>query len=108
MVGRDVVLKETEILSDLLKILPHKAQLGFSSLKEQFSQRGDQGIKKFFQHTRPHDPRKLEYTCLDITDDLAVLGSNFGIVFFYDRRAKKLSRFICEVNVGYSSCSYLR
>ena len=97
-IGRDVVLKEKEPQTRLLQLLPKKAQLGFSSLKEHFSQRNESGVKRFLQNSKPHDPIKLEYSCIDATVALIALGCNFGILFLYDRKDGRLQRFVTEVN----------
>ena len=102
-VGRDVVLKEKEAQSRLLQLLPTKAQLGFSSLKEHFLQKSDKGVKRFLQSSKPQDAIKLEYTCIDATEEFIALGCNFGILFFYDRKLGRLQRFVSEVRV-LSSC----
>ena len=96
-IGQDVVLKEKEPLTKLLQLLPKKAQLGFFSLKEYFSQKSEPGVKRFLQNSKPHDSVRLEYTCIDATEDFIVLGCNFGILFFYDRKQERLQRFITEV-----------
>ena len=96
MLGKDVVLREREVLNDLLDSLPQKAQLGFSGLKEKY--RGDKTLKKIINAARTNDALKVEYTCLDATDKFITLGCNLGIVFFYDRGKERLSRFICEVS----------
>ena len=96
-IGKDVVLREKEPQTRLVQLLPKKAQLGFSSLKEHFSQRNDSGMKRFLQNSKPHDPIKLEYTCIDATENFIALGCNFGILFFYDRNQGRLQRFVAEV-----------
>lgn len=96
-IGKDVVLKEKEPQTKLLQLLPKKAQLGFSALKEHFSQRNESGVKRFLPNSKPHDPIKLEYTCIDATEEFIALGCNFGILFLYDRKLGRLQRFIAEV-----------
>ncbi len=98
LVGKDVIFREKETEDKLLQLLPLKAQLGFSSLRQHFS-RGDHGIRKFLQASKPHDTLKLEYTCIDVTNDFIALGCNFGIVFFYDRHLSRLQRFVAEVRM---------
>ena len=96
-IGRDVVLREEEPETKLLQLLPKKAQLGFSSLKDYFSQRNESGVRRFLQNSKAHESVKLEYTCIDVAEDIIVLGCSFGILFFYNRIQKRLCRFLSEV-----------
>ena len=96
-IGRDVVLKEKEPQTKLLQLLPKKAQLGFFSLKDYFSQKNETGVKRFLHSPKPHDSVRLEYTCIDASADFIALGFNFGILFFYDRKLGRLQRFSTEV-----------
>ena len=96
-IGRDIVLREKEPETKLLQLLPKKAQLGFSSLKDYFSQRNESGVRRFLQNSKAHESVKLEYTCIDATEDFIVLGCNFGILFLYDRIQRRLCRFLSEV-----------
>ena len=103
VIGRDIVLGELEPLTDLLSSLPHKAQFGPKNLMGHVWDRTKEyGVKKIF-HTlrdRAHDNLKsltIEYTCLDVSFDAVVLGTNLGIIFLYDRTCKKLSRLPSEV-----------
>jgi len=80
-IGRDVVLREEEPETKLLQLLPKKAQLGFSSLKDYFSQRNESGVRRFLQNSKAHESVKLEYTCIDVAEDIIVLGCSFGICF---------------------------
>ena len=98
VLGEDVVLRERERLKDLLESLPSKAQLGFSGLKDKWNNRGDKGLKEMVTAAaKTNDPLVVEYTCLDVTPAIIVFGSNLGIVYLYDRKSGKLSRFVCEV-----------
>lgn len=97
VLGEDVVLRERERLTHLLELLPSKAQLGFSGLKDKWNNRGDKGLKQIVTAAaKTNDPLVVEYTCLDVTPATIVFGSNLGIVYVYDRRTSKLSKFVCE------------
>ena len=106
ILGEDVVLREREQLTDLLDLLPLRAQLGFSGLKEKWHKRGDKGLKDMISAAaKTNDPLMVEYTCLDVTPKTIVFGSNLGIVYFYDRATRRLSKFVCDV--GFLSVSSL-
>ena len=98
ILGQDIVLREKDALQDLLRLLPRKAQLGFSSLREKWSGRSDKGLMKIITAAKTNDSLKVEYTCIDVNSDSITIGCNLGIVFMYNRNAKTLSRFICEVS----------
>lgn len=42
--------------------------------------------------------RNVEITCLDAVDEFLALGSNVGIVFWYNRAKRKLHQFKCDVS----------
>ena len=99
ILGEDVVLREREQLTDLLGLLPLRAQLGFSGLKEKWNNRGDKGLKDMISAAaKTNDPLMVEYTCLDVTLKTIVFGSNLGIVYMYDRATRRLSKFVCDVS----------
>ena len=97
--GQDVVLREKETLNDLLAALPQKAQLGFSGLKEKFYQRNDAVLKEVQKNEKQNGPLRLEYTCINATEKILVIGCNLGIIFIYNRILKAITKFTCEVNV---------
>ena len=103
LIGRDIVLAELEPLSDLLSCLPHKAQFGPKNLVGHvWDKTREHGVKNLF-HTlkeRVQENTKslpIEYTCVDVSFDAIVLGTNLGIIFLYDRTCKRLSRLPSEV-----------
>ena len=98
ILGQDVVLREKDALKDLLRLLPRKAQLGFSGLKEKWSNRSDKSLMKIISAAKANDSLKVEYTCMDVNTSYITIGCNLGIVFMYNREANTLSRFICEVS----------
>lgn len=69
----DTVLQEWAPMSDLLNKIPSKTQIGLFS----------------------HD---VSLTCIDILPEFIALGSNIGIVYWYDRKKKDLQRLRCEVS----------
>jgi len=95
-IGRDVVLREEEPETKLLQLLPKKAQLGFSSLKDYFSQRNESGVRRFLHNSKAHEFVKLEYMCIDVAEAIIVLGCSFCILFFYNRIQNRLCRFLSE------------
>ena len=97
--GQDIVLREKETLNDLLTALPQKAQLGFSGLKEKFYQRNDGVLKEVQKNEKQNGPLRLEYTCINATEKILVLGCNLGIIFIYNRILKAITKFTCEVKV---------
>ena len=99
ILGQDIVLREKDALKDLLRLLPRKAQLGFSGLKEKWSNRGDTGLMKIIAAAKTNDSLRVEYTCIDVNNESITIGCNLGIVFMYSRDEKTLSRFICEVRI---------
>ncbi|XP_065660832.1 tectonin beta-propeller repeat-containing protein 2 [Hydra vulgaris] len=92
VLGQDVVLREKVPLKELLDLLPHKAQLGFTGLKDKWSK--NKSLKNIIN--RSNDALKVQYTCLDVSNKSIVIGCNMGIVFLYTREEKKLSRLFCE------------
>lgn len=106
-------MAELEPLSDLLGSLPHKAQLGPKNLMGHVWDRTkEHGVKNLF-HTlreRAHDNFKsltIEYTCLDVSFDAIVLGTNLGTIFLYDRTCKRLSRLPSEVKINSNIMLYM-
>lgn len=103
LIGRDIVLAEIEPLSDLLDSLPHKAQFGPKNLMGHVWERTkEHGVKNLFHalRERAQDNFKsltIEYTCLDVSFDAIVLGTNLGIILLYDRTCRRLSRLPSEV-----------
>ena len=103
IIGRDIVLAELEPLSDLLSSLPHKAQYGSKNLMGHVWDRTkERGVKNLFSalRERAHDNFKsltVEYTCLDVSFDAIVLGTNLGVIFLYDQTCRRLSRLPSEV-----------
>ena len=101
LIGRDTVLAELEPLSDLLGSLPHKVQFGPKNLMGHVWERTkEHGVKNLFHALRERTQDKsltIEYTCLDVSFDAIVLGTNLGIIFLYDRTCKRLSRLPSEV-----------
>ena len=108
VLGEDVVLREREQLSDLLHLLPLRAQLGFSGLKDKWNNRGDKGLKDMISvAAKTNDPLMVEYTCLDVTSKSIVFGSNLGIVYMYDRATRRLSKFICDVSLFFFDLGFV-
>lgn len=100
--GQDIVLREKETFNDLITALPQKAQLGFSGLKEKFYQRNDAVLKELQKNEKQNGPLRLEYTCINATEKILVLGCNLGIIFIYNRILKAITKFTCEVKVFYN------
>ncbi|CAH0546365.1 unnamed protein product [Brassicogethes aeneus] len=65
------VLREWAPLTDLFQKLPIKSKIGL------FSQ-------------------EIKITCLDVLPEFLALGTNLGIVYWYDRKRKNLERLRCE------------
>lgn len=65
-------LREWAPLSDVFNKLPSKIQNGIF-------------------------PQDVKVTCIDALSDFLVLGTNVGIVYWYDRKKKNLQRLRCEV-----------
>ena len=62
----------------------------------------EHGVKNLFHALREsaQDNFKsltIEYTCLDVSFDAIVLGTNLGIILLYDRTCGRLSRLPSEV-----------
>lgn len=68
------VLREWAPLSDLFSRLPSRAKHGL-----------------FYQD--------VKLTCVDVLPEFLALGTNLGIVYWYDRKKKDLQRLRCEVKV---------
>ena len=103
LIGRDIVLAELEPLSDLLDSLPHKVQFGAKNIMGHvWEKTKEHGVKNLFHalRERAQDNFKsftIEYTCLDVSFDAIVLGTNLGIILLYDRTCSRLSRLPSEV-----------
>lgn len=103
LIGRDIVLAELEPLSELLDSLPHKVQFGPKNLMGHVWERTKvHGVKNLFHalRERAQDNFKsltIDYTCLDVSFDAIVLGTNLGIILLYDRTCSRLSRLPSEV-----------
>lgn len=41
----------------------------------------------------------IKLTCLDVLSEFLALGTNVGVIFWYDRKRKDLQRLRCEVSV---------
>lgn len=67
-------LREWAPLTDLFNRLPSKSQSGL-----------------FY-----HD---VKLTCVDVLSEFIALGTNLGIVYWYDRKSKNLQRLRCEVSL---------
>lgn len=65
--------REWAPLSDLFNKLPTKIQIGLF-------------------------PQDVNMTCVDVLPDFIVIGTNLGIVYWYDRKKKDLQRLRCEVS----------
>lgn len=106
VIGRDVVLAELELMSELLDSLPHKAQFGRKNLMGHvWDKAKEHGMKNLFHSLKERaqeNPKTLtvEYTCLDVSYDAIVLGTNVGVIFLYDRTCRRLSRVPSEVCVS--------
>ena len=68
------VLREWSPLTNLLQQIPQKAQRGL------FTQ-------------------DLNFTCIDVLPEFIVVGTNVGLVYWYNRRTEELQRLRCEVCV---------
>ena len=90
-------------MSELLDSLPHKVQFGARNLMGHvWEKTKEHGVKNLFQalRERAQDNFKsltIEYTCLDVSFDAIVLGTNLGIILLYDRTCRRLSRLPSEV-----------
>lgn len=69
-------LKEWAPLSDLLNILPAKAQNGLFTYD-------------------------ICLTCIDVLPEYIALGTNFGLVYWYNRRKNDFQKLRCEVCMFY-------
>lgn len=96
-------MAELEPLSDLLDSLPHKVQFGPKTLMGHVWERTkEHGVKNLFHALRERaqdnfKPISIEYTCLDVSFDAIVLGTNVGVILLYDRTCGRLSRLPSEV-----------
>lgn len=66
-------LKEWAPLSDLLQKLPARAQCGIFSYE-------------------------VKLTCVDVLPEFIALGTNLGIIYWYDRQKKEMQKLRCEVS----------
>ncbi len=71
----DGILREWAPLSSLLLQIPPKAQRGLFT--------GD-----------------LNFTCIAAIPDYLVIGTNHGLVYWYNRLTNELQRLRCEVLIG--------
>ncbi|XP_074028022.1 WD repeat-containing protein CG11141 isoform X2 [Leptinotarsa decemlineata] len=76
------ILREWAPLTELLNKLPLKIQNGI-----------------FFQ--------EVKLSCVDILPEYIALGTNVGIVYWYDRRKKDLQRLRCEHNIPITALKIL-
>lgn len=67
-----VVLREWAPLTDLFSKLPTKSQNGI------------------FQ-------QEIKLTCFDVLPEFLALGTNIGVVYWFDRKKKDIQRLRCEV-----------
>lgn len=67
-------LREWSPLSDLFNLLPTKSQSGL-----------------FYYD--------VKLTCVDVLPEFLALGTNLGIVYWYDRKNQNLQRLRCEVGI---------
>lgn len=75
MPGDDTkILREWAPLTDLFNKLPTRFQNGI------FNQ-------------------EIQLTCVDILPEFIALGTNVGVVYWYNRRKKDLQRLRCEVRI---------
>lgn len=65
-------LKEWSILDDLLNQIPTRIQKGLFWCD-------------------------LDFTCIDVVPEFIAIGTNVGIVFWYNRKNKNLQKLRCEV-----------
>lgn len=65
-------LREWAPLTDLFNKLPTKVQIGLF-------------------------PQDVKVTCIDALPEFLVLGTNVGIIYWYDRKKGTLERLRCEV-----------
>ncbi|KAF4530166.1 hypothetical protein B566_EDAN001423 [Ephemera danica] len=75
----DGVLREWAPLSNLLQQIPQKAQKGL------FTQ-------------------DINFTCIDALPDFIAIGTNVGLVYWYNRKTKELQRLRCEDNCSVLTC----
>lgn len=73
MNSQEGCLREWAPLSDLFNRLPSKTPVGL-----------------FFQD--------VKMTCVDVLTEFIAVGTNLGIVYWYDRKNKDLQRLRCEVS----------
>uniref|UniRef100_A0A1Y1MJB7 HPS5-like beta-propeller domain-containing protein n=2 Tax=Photinus pyralis TaxID=7054 RepID=A0A1Y1MJB7_PHOPY len=66
-----MILREWAPLADLFNRLPSKAQSGIFTYD-------------------------IKLTCVDVLTDFIALGTNFGLVYWYNRRTKDLQKLRCE------------
>lgn len=66
-------LREWEPLTGLFSQLPTKAQNGLFSFD-------------------------IKLTCVDILPEYIAVGTNFGLVYWYDRQKKNIQKLRCEVS----------
>ena len=90
-------------MNELLDSLPHKAQFGRKNLMGHvWDKAKERGMKTLFHSLRERAQENsktltVDYTCLDVSYDAIVLGTNVGVIFLYDRTCRRLSRVPSEV-----------
>jgi hypothetical protein len=67
------ILREWAPLTNLLQQIPQKAQKGL------FTQ-------------------DINFTCIDVLPDFIAIGTNVGLVYWYNRKTEELQRLRCEVS----------
>lgn len=77
----DTILQEWTPMSDLLNKIPSKTQIGIFN----------------------HD---VNLTCVDVLPEFIALGSNSGIVYWYDRKKNDMQRLRCEVCISFNVCLF--
>lgn len=68
------LIKEHEVLSDLLHVIPQKAQKGFFKVP-------------------------LLWTCIDATVEYIAVGTDIGLVYLYHRGTGQVQKLACPVSV---------
>lgn len=103
VIGKDIVLAELEPMNEVLDSLPLQAQFGHKNLMGHvWDKAKEHGVKNLLHSLkeRAYENTKtqiVEYTCLDVSHDVIVFGTNVGVIFLYDRTCKRLIRLPCEV-----------
>lgn len=66
-------LREWSILDNLLSLIPTRIQKGI-----------------FWSD--------LDFTCIDVVPEFIAIGTNAGIVFWYNRKTRNIQKLRCEVS----------